>query len=135
MSDPNGGPVAAWYPDPETPGMVRWWDGMKWTEHVSVPANPVQSSQAAIQASVPQIAEADAALAAADLEHAAADGWASIAAAAGHGAGQSAAHSLTEPEHIGRHAAGAQPVPRETPRAPQIRPRDRVVSTESVLSA
>jgi hypothetical protein len=44
---------------------------VKWTEHVSVPANPMQASQAAIQASVPQIAEADAALAAADLEHAA----------------------------------------------------------------
>jgi hypothetical protein len=88
----------------------------------------MQASHAAIQASVPQIAEADAALAAADLEHAAADGWASIAAAGG--------QLAAEPEHIGRHAAGSQPVPRQPARAPQIRPRDRVqLSPESLLSA
>jgi hypothetical protein len=133
LSDPNGNPVAAWYPDPQTPGLVRWWDGAQWTQHVSVPANPLQSSQAAIQASVPQIAEADAALAAADLEHAAADGWASIAAAAAQGTPSSAA---AEPEHIGRHAAGAEPVAREAPRAPRIRPRERVEhSSQSLLSA
>jgi hypothetical protein len=38
MSYPNDAPAAAWYPDPQTPGQVRWWDGMNWTEHVSKPA-------------------------------------------------------------------------------------------------
>ncbi len=99
MSYPNDAPAAAWYPDPQMPGRVRWWDGTNWTEHVSVPANPMQADQVAIETSgsradMPQIAEADAALAAADAEHAAAD------PGARHG-------------YIGRHAAGANPAPRQ----------------------
>ena len=117
MSYPNDAPAAAWYPDPQTPGQVRWWDGTNWTEHVSVPANPMQSSQIAIESTVLQIAEADAALAAADVEHAA-----------------GAAGELVT--YIGRHAAGPNPAPREAPRAPRIRPRERVnISAESLLSA
>ncbi len=103
MSYPNDAPAAAWYPDPQSPGRVRWWDGTRWTEHVSVPATPVQLQPAAIERAVPQIAEADAALAAADTDHAAAP-----------------------TTYIGRHAAGAQPVPRQAPRVPRIRPRERV---------
>ncbi|MCU1535399.1 MAG: hypothetical protein JWR53_1880 [Glaciihabitans sp.] len=26
---------AGWYPDPNHPGTVRWWDGTRWTEHTS----------------------------------------------------------------------------------------------------
>lgn len=25
-----GGPPAGWYPDPERPGQVLWWDGLRW---------------------------------------------------------------------------------------------------------
>ena len=121
MSYPNDAPAAAWYPDPQSPGLVRWWDGTNWTEHVSQPANPAQASQIAIEspavATVPEIAEADAALAAADDEHA-------------------AAAPAELPTYIGRHAAGPNPVPREAPRAPRIRPRERVETpVESLLSA
>jgi len=86
-----------------------------------VPANPVTievaAQQVTAQPAVPQIDEADAALAAADAEHAAAE------------PGQ-------QPGYIGRHAAGATPAPRQVPRAPRIRPRERTeVPGESLLSA
>ena len=28
-------PLAGWYPDPEIPTQVRYWDGEQWTEHVA----------------------------------------------------------------------------------------------------
>jgi hypothetical protein len=32
---PVGGPPAGWYPDPAGHNRWRWWDGQRWTDHVS----------------------------------------------------------------------------------------------------
>lgn len=34
-----GGPPPGWHPDPHGQAALRWWDGLRWTEHVS-PAAP-----------------------------------------------------------------------------------------------
>ncbi|MDX1882960.1 DUF2510 domain-containing protein [Mycolicibacterium sp. 120270] len=28
-------PAPNWYPDPTNPGLLRYWDGVKWTDHRS----------------------------------------------------------------------------------------------------
>ena len=45
MSTPEQ-PSAGWYPDPSTPGILRFWDGTAWTAHTSTP-NPVAQPPAA----------------------------------------------------------------------------------------
>jgi hypothetical protein len=32
-------PAAGWYADPGVPGRLRWWDGSRWTEHVTPDPN------------------------------------------------------------------------------------------------
>ena len=40
QAPPPAGPTPAdWYPDPENPGQLRYWDGSQWTEHRH-PAQP-----------------------------------------------------------------------------------------------
>lgn len=141
MSYPNDAPAAAWYPDPQTSGQVRWWDGRAWTEHVSKPAEaapavaatpavvtPAAATQTVAEQLaapiVPQVAEADAAFAAADS----------------HASAQLAAEHTATVTYIGRHAAGATPAPRQPSTAPRIRPRVRAtvpveVPAESQLAA
>jgi hypothetical protein len=31
-----------WYPDPANSGMLRWWNGRAWTDHLEYPRPEVQ---------------------------------------------------------------------------------------------
>ena len=39
---PSSLPPANWYPDPQTPGQLRYWDGQRWTQHVHPAQQPAQ---------------------------------------------------------------------------------------------
>jgi hypothetical protein len=52
---PQSAPSADWYPDPSTPGQLRFWDGAAWTAHVKpVPAVPVMPAPTVAQPVYPQ---------------------------------------------------------------------------------
>jgi hypothetical protein len=36
-------PVAGWYPEPNEPSVLRYWDGTKWTEHLQPAPQPVET--------------------------------------------------------------------------------------------
>jgi hypothetical protein len=33
-----------WYPDPAGSGMLRWWNGAEWTDHLEYPRPEVQAA-------------------------------------------------------------------------------------------
>ncbi|MEJ6488243.1 DUF2510 domain-containing protein [Leucobacter sp. USCH14] len=41
-----GAPAAGWYPDPAGSGLLRYWDGSTWTEHLAPPVPPAPQSAA-----------------------------------------------------------------------------------------
>jgi hypothetical protein len=41
---PSSLPPANWYPDPQTPGQLRYWDGQRWTQHVHPVQQPAQGA-------------------------------------------------------------------------------------------
>ena len=54
----SGEHPAAWYPDPNKPQQLRWWDGSKWTDHVHAPQAPDGPQAASAPAQPPPSAGA-----------------------------------------------------------------------------
>lgn len=46
MTDEQILPAAGWYPDPESPSNVRYWDGAGWTQHSAVSQAPTWQAPA-----------------------------------------------------------------------------------------
>ena len=47
-----------WYPDPQNPSVVRWWDGRQWTGHVQPVPQPAANAQEAAAAAAAAVAAA-----------------------------------------------------------------------------
>ena len=57
---PQSAPSADWYPDPSTPGQVRFWDGAAWTAHTKpVQAVPVMPAPTLAQPPYSQPAQSE----------------------------------------------------------------------------
>jgi len=52
---PSALPPANWYPDPQTPSQLRYWDGQRWTQHVHPVEKPAQAT-GGFAAQEPQVA-------------------------------------------------------------------------------
>ncbi|MDR2929492.1 MAG: DUF2510 domain-containing protein [Propionibacteriaceae bacterium] len=50
--NPSASPAAAWYPDPQNPLLLRWWDGSTWTGYTQ-PMNQAAPS-ASVEPQAPQ---------------------------------------------------------------------------------
>jgi hypothetical protein len=59
---PEPGAPAAWYPDPTTTGLLRWWDGHVWTErtHLSSPEPATSVEPLSLASAVPAAVTAEA---------------------------------------------------------------------------
>lgn len=50
--------AAAWYPDPTQPGRLRYWDGTRWTEHISTDGRTERAAIEGIAPAPPNPADA-----------------------------------------------------------------------------
>jgi hypothetical protein len=48
--------AANWYPDPQNPAQLRWWDGMQWTPHTHPLFAPPTAGQSAYVTAFPPTA-------------------------------------------------------------------------------
>ena len=47
----TSGPPAAWYADPAGSGGLRYWDGHRWTDHVTAPPSPLSGAGSIVPSS------------------------------------------------------------------------------------
>ncbi|MFD6895915.1 DUF2510 domain-containing protein [Rhodococcus sp. NPDC060086] len=50
-------PPPGWYSDPQTPRLIRWWDGERWTAHTHLATSSGPPAAVAVQSEAPPIAE------------------------------------------------------------------------------
>ena len=73
MTQTTGGPQPGWYPAPEEPGRLRWFDGSSWTPHrqpdpsVTPPSGPVSPGYAGLALALQLVLGVNAAIAVLDI--------------------------------------------------------------------